>query len=51
VITIEASASFQEAARIMIDKQVHRVVVSKGKKMVGFLSAFDLVKLMAEQAA
>ena len=50
VITTEASISIQEAASIMIDKHIHRLLVMDGKTMVGMLSAHDLVKLVAEQA-
>lgn len=50
VITIEASVSVQEAARIMIDKHIHRLVVTDGKTMVGMLSSHDFVKLVAEQS-
>ena len=48
VITVEASASVEDAASKMLDEEVHRLVVTNGKKMVGVLSAFDFVKLVAE---
>ncbi len=48
VITIDVSASIEDAARRMLDEEVHRLVVTNGKKMVGVVSALDFVKLVAE---
>lgn len=50
VITIETSASIEEAARRMLDEEVHRLIVTDAKKMVGVLSALDLVKLVADRS-
>lgn len=50
VITVEVSASIEEAARRMLDEEVHRLVVTDAKKMVGMLSALDFVKLVADGA-
>lgn len=47
VITIEQSASIEEAAQIMLHEHVHHLVVVEKETMVGVLSAFDFVKLMA----
>jgi predicted transcriptional regulator len=48
VIAIEVSASVEEAARRMLDAEVHRLVVTDVETMVGVLSALDFVKLVAE---
>lgn len=48
VITVEADASVEEAATLMIEKQVSRLpVVDKGR-MVGIVSKRDLVKAIAD---
>ncbi|MGI9258936.1 MAG: CBS domain-containing protein [Gammaproteobacteria bacterium] len=36
------------AARVMRNHRIHRVVVTHEKKLVGILSAFDLLKLVEE---
>jgi CBS domain-containing protein len=36
------------AARVMRNHQIHRVVVTHEKKLVGMLSAFDLLKLVED---
>jgi CBS domain-containing protein len=46
VITIKPSASIEEAARIMLDENVHHlVVIGESKRVVGMVSAFDFVKI------
>ncbi len=48
VITIAASASVTEAARKLIDEHVHEVIVIEGEKIVGVISAIDIVKLLVD---
>jgi signal-transduction protein with cAMP-binding, CBS, and nucleotidyltransferase domain len=36
------------AARIMRNKKIHHVLVTHEKKLVGILSAYDLLKLVEE---
>ena len=38
------------AARVMRNQNIHRVVVTHEKKVVGVLSAFDLLTLVEDQA-
>lgn len=47
-VTIASSASVQDAARLITEKRVHRVVVLEGGKLVGILSPLDLVRAQAE---
>jgi CBS domain-containing protein len=47
LIATEPSASVEEAAQLMLDEHVHHLVVLDGQKMVGVLSAFDFVRLVA----
>lgn len=47
VITIESSASLEEAAQKMLHEHVHHLVVIENETMVGMLSSFDFVKLVA----
>jgi CBS domain-containing protein len=49
VITIKPSASIIEAARTMLDEKVHHlVVIGESKRVVGMVSAFDFVKIVAK---
>ena len=51
VVSVPASTSIDEAARIMVDKQIHRLLVlsEKGiggtRKAIGIVSAGDLIKM------
>ncbi len=47
VITAEPSASIMEAAQLMLDEHVHHLVVMDGQDIVGVLSAFDFVRVVA----
>ncbi len=48
-LTVSLSATLVEAARIMRDEQVHRlVVVNEQDEPIGVLSATDYVRLVAE---
>jgi CBS domain-containing protein len=47
LIATEPSASVEEAAQLMLDEHVHHLVVLDGQKIVGVLSAFDFVRLVA----
>jgi CBS domain-containing protein len=50
-VTVEAGASIEEAARLLDEHRIHRLVVvdSDGLTPVGVLSATDLVRAMAER--
>ena len=47
VLTVDASAFLSEAARQMLDADVHHLVVTDGDEMVGILSSMDFVELAA----
>lgn len=42
------SASVREAARYMIDKGIHRVLVTEGERLEGIVSTMDIVRAVAE---
>ncbi|MEY4637079.1 MAG: hypothetical protein RJA55_2877 [Acidobacteriota bacterium] len=44
---VPATASAAEAARLMIDHHVHRLIVTEGKEPVGILTSIDLLKVVA----
>jgi len=45
VITIDASASIEEAAGLMVDKHMHHLLVVDEDGVAGLLSSFDFIKL------
>ncbi len=51
VITTAPTASIEDAAQNMIHEYVHHLVVIEEETMVGMLSAFDFVKLVAKNAS
>ncbi len=48
VIQVAPGAPLLEAARRMVENRVHRVIVIEEGRLVGLLSALDLVRLVAE---
>ena len=46
---VPASASVAEAARIMIEQHIHRLVVTQGKQPVGIITSMDLLRVVAAQ--
>ena len=50
VITISSADGIAEAAQKMLDEQVHHLVVVEEEDMMGILSAFDFVRLVATGA-
>jgi len=48
VYTVPKYDDVSIAARVMRNHRIHRVVVTHEKKVVGILSAFDLLKLVEE---
>ena len=55
VLAIPASTTLRDAtaadaARIMVDEGIHRVLVMDGKKILGIVTALDLVPLLADRA-
>jgi CBS domain-containing protein len=48
VVTVSPGTPVTEAARLMLDHHIHRVLVVDGDDLVGVMSAFDFVRLVAE---
>lgn len=46
VVTVPEYDDVSIAARIMRNKKIHRVVVTRERKVVGIISAFDLLRLV-----
>ena len=44
---VSARASAADAARIMVEQHVHRLVVTEGKDPVGIITSMDLLKMAA----
>jgi CBS domain-containing protein len=47
-VTVKPEASVAEVARELRTRHYHRVFVTKGSRLVGVVSAFDLLKLIEE---
>jgi CBS domain-containing protein len=48
VIHVAPSAPLAEAARLMVERRVHRVLVLEQDRLQGLLTALDLARLVAE---
>jgi CBS domain-containing protein len=46
---VPVTTSAPEAARLMIDQHIHRLVVTDGKEPVGIITSLDLLKVVVEQ--
>ncbi len=46
---VPVTASVAEAARLMVDQHIHRLVVTQGKEPAGIITSLDLLKVLAEQ--
>ena len=46
---VPATASVVEAARIMLEHRIHRLVVTERKEPVGIITSMDLLRIVAEQ--
>ena len=44
LVTIDQTAAVEEAAKIMVDKNIRRLPVMDGNKLVGLISSTDIVK-------
>jgi predicted transcriptional regulator len=44
---VPASASVAEAARIMVEHHIHRLVVTQGREPVGIITSMDLLRVVA----
>lgn len=50
VVAVSPEATIQEAARTMIDRKIHHLVVSDKGDIKGIVSSLDFVKLVAESS-
>lgn len=48
LISVAPDASLQEVARTMVERRVHRVLVTEEGKLRGIVTSLDLVRLLAE---
>ena len=46
VITAKPSTNVSEIVRIMLDKKIHRIVITENKKVVGIITSMDLLRLL-----
>jgi CBS domain-containing protein len=47
---VPATASVADAARVMVEQHIHRLVVTDGKQPVGIVTSLDLLKVLTEPA-
>lgn len=47
VHTVDITSTFVEVTKMMIKNNIRRVVVTKNKKIAGILTAYDVVRFMA----
>jgi CBS domain-containing protein len=47
---VTATAPVSEAARIMVERHIHRLVVTQGRQPVGMITSMDLLRVVAEQS-
>ena len=48
VISVQADASIQDVAQMMVEARIHRVLVYEGTEPVGIVTAFDFVRMAAD---
>jgi signal-transduction protein with cAMP-binding, CBS, and nucleotidyltransferase domain len=46
-ISVDADTSIDEVARLMLERNIHHVVVTRSGSMVGVVSALDYVRALA----
>jgi CBS domain-containing protein len=51
LVFVYGSTPIDKAARKMLDEDVHRLIVVQDEKLLGMVSAFDFVRVVAEQGA
>jgi CBS domain-containing protein len=47
-ITVSPNDSLNDVAKVLVDRRIHRVVVTSGEKLEGIITSLDLVALFAE---
>ena len=48
VYSVTEQSPAERVARMMIDKHIHRVIVRKGRKVTGIISALDVLRILAK---
>lgn len=51
VVTVSPQEPVDAVARLLVDRRLHRVPVVDGDRLVGILSSYDLVQLLADGRA
>lgn len=46
-VVVPPDESLREAARVLVERRIHRVPVVQGKKLVGILSSLDVARFVA----
>ena len=47
---VPVTASVADAARMMVDQHIHRLVVTQGKEPVGIITSMDVLKMVADSS-
>jgi CBS domain-containing protein len=47
LVTVDPEASMSDVCRLMVDKRVHRVLVSQKGRLVGIISTLDILRYLA----
>ena len=50
LVTVGPECDINTAAKIMTDNNIKRLPVVEGERLVGIITSFDIVKVMAEEA-
>ncbi len=48
LIAVAPGASIQDVARLMVERHIHRLLVTEGKRLLGLISSSDLMQLIAQ---
>lgn len=51
LVCVDADESLDEVARILVERRIHRVPVTSGRRLVGILTSLDFARLVAEGRA
>lgn len=49
VFSVEEQTPVQELADIMMREHLHRIFITKGKKITGIITTYDMLKLISDQ--
>ncbi len=48
IIAVDEDAGIVEVARLMSDRRIHRVIVTRGAKVAGLISSLDVMRALAD---